>query len=180
MITFNGQITATTCDITWPGSGGTAKDPIVTLPTMPTTALANDGDTAGRQDVSLVIGGSDAQCTSGRAAIELNPNYDAKQSNGYLNNVATNDAATEVQVALRDANNAPDPPRQAVAFGGNRPVDHQADRLRRRIPRHGRCHRRQRQRKRRLHHRLRLIEQPSQYRSGPSGPGHPGRHARNE
>ncbi|WP_349999392.1 fimbrial protein [Stenotrophomonas lacuserhaii] len=106
-ITFNGQITATTCDITWPGSGGTAKDPIVTLPTMPTTALANDGDTAGRQDVSLVIGGSDAQCTSGRAAIELNPNYDAKQSNGYLNNVATNDAATEVQVALRDANNAP-------------------------------------------------------------------------
>ncbi|MBD7953475.1 type 1 fimbrial protein [Stenotrophomonas sp. Sa5BUN4] len=106
-ITFNGQITATTCDITWPGSGGTAKDPIVTLPTMPTTALASAGSTAGKQTVSLLIGGSAAQCTSGNAAIELNPNRDANQSNGYLNNAATVDAATEVQIALRDATDAP-------------------------------------------------------------------------
>ncbi|MBJ7515424.1 MAG: type 1 fimbrial protein, partial [Stenotrophomonas sp.] len=76
-ITFNGEITATTCTITWPGSGGTATDPIVTLPTVPTTALATAGATAGKQTVSLVIGGSDAQCTSGSAAIELNPNRDA-------------------------------------------------------------------------------------------------------
>jgi major type 1 subunit fimbrin (pilin) len=107
-ITFNGEITATTCTITWPGSGGTATDPIVTLPTVPTTALATAGATAGKQTVSLVIGGSDAQCTSGSAAIELNPNRDANQSNGYLNNTAPiGDRAAEVQIALRDATDAP-------------------------------------------------------------------------
>lgn len=106
-ITFNGEITATTCTITWPGSGGTATDPIVTLPTVPTTALASAGATAGKRAVSLVIGGSDAQCTSGLAAIELNPNRDANQANGYLNNTATVDPATNVQIALRDASDAP-------------------------------------------------------------------------
>lgn len=108
-ITFNGQITATTCDITWPGSGGDAKDPIVTLPTVPTTALANAGNTAGKQTVSLVIGGSDTQCTSGNAAIELNPNRDANQSNGFLNNLidAVSGGAENVQVALRDDKDAP-------------------------------------------------------------------------
>lgn len=106
-ITLNGQITATTCDITWPGSGGTPQDPIVTLPTVPTSALANAGDTAGKRTVSLVIGGSDAQCTSGNAAIELNPNRDANQSNGFLNNSAATDPAANVQIALRDATDAP-------------------------------------------------------------------------
>lgn len=106
-ITFNGEITATTCTITWPGSGGTATDPIVTLPTVPTTALAAPGVTAGKRTVSLVIGGPGAQCTSGLAAIELNPNRDANQANGYLNNTATVDPATNVQIALRDANDAP-------------------------------------------------------------------------
>ena len=106
-ITFNGQITATTCDITWPDNGGLTTDPVVTLPTVPTTALGSAGATVGRKAVSLVIGGSDAQCTSGNAAIELNPNRDANQSNGYLNNAATVDAATEVQIALRDAADKP-------------------------------------------------------------------------
>lgn len=107
-ISFEGAVTSTTCTITWPGSGGSATDPIVTLPTVPTSALAAAGATAGKQPISLVIGGSDAQCTSGLAAIELNPNRDANQTNGYLNNTAaTGAAATNVQIALRDANDAP-------------------------------------------------------------------------
>lgn len=108
-ITFNGQITATTCSVTWPGNGGLTKDPIVTLPTVPTTALANAGDTAGTQTVSLVIGGSDAECTSGHAAIELNPKRDANQSNGFLNNLidVASGGAENVQVALRDDKDAP-------------------------------------------------------------------------
>ncbi|KRG73145.1 hypothetical protein ABB28_12270 [Stenotrophomonas chelatiphaga] len=108
-ITFDGEITATTCTITWPGSGGTATDPIVTLPTVPTSALASAGATAGKQAVALVIGGSDAQCTTGHAAIELNPNRDANQTNGYLDNTVAAGAggATNVQIALRDANDAP-------------------------------------------------------------------------
>lgn len=107
-ITFNGQIIATTCSVTWPGNGGLTNDPIVTLPTVPTTALASAGATAGKQTVSLVIGGPGSECTSGNAAIELNPNRDANQSNGFLNNTApVGDRAAEVQIALRDANDAP-------------------------------------------------------------------------
>lgn len=108
-ITFNGQITSVTCTITWPGSGGTTTDPIVTLPTVPTSALAANGATAGKQTVSLVIGGSDSLCTSGNAAIELDPNRTANQTNGYLNNTveAVDGGATNVQIALRDASDAP-------------------------------------------------------------------------
>jgi len=105
-ITFNGQIIATTCSVTWPGNGGLTNDPIVTLPTVPTTALASAGATAGKQTVSLVIGGPGSECTSGNAAIELNPNRNANQSNGFLNNAAAADPADFVQIALRDANDA--------------------------------------------------------------------------
>lgn len=108
-ITFNGEVTSTTCTITWPGNGGETNDPVVTLPTVPTTALAASGATAGKQTVSLVIGGSDSLCTSGHAAIELNPNRDANQANGYLNNTIApiDGGATNVQIGLRDASDAP-------------------------------------------------------------------------
>ncbi|WP_349985548.1 fimbrial protein [Stenotrophomonas sp. WHRI 8082] len=105
-ITFNGEVTSTTCAITWPGAGGTAQDPIVTLPTVPTTSLAAAGATAGKQAVSLVIGTGTGTCTTGTAALELNPNRDAKETNGFLDNTATVDAAPGVQIALRDDSDA--------------------------------------------------------------------------
>lgn len=107
-ITFNGEVTATTCAVTWPGAGGTAQDPIVTLPTVPVTSLAVAGATAGKQVVSLVIGAGTGTCTTGFAALELNPSRNANQSNGFLNNILTGGAeAGNVQVALRDADDAP-------------------------------------------------------------------------
>lgn len=105
-INFEGSVTATTCSITWPG-GGTGTDTTITLPTVPVSALATAGDNAGRQPIRLTIGGTDAQCTSGSAALELNPARTANQTNGYLNNTATATPATNVQIALRDGNDAP-------------------------------------------------------------------------
>lgn len=106
-ITFNGQITATTCQVTWPGSTGTATDPIVTLPTVPTTALSGaEGKTAGKTPIALTIG-ADGTCAASVAAIELNPNRDANQANGYLDNELTSGNAVGVQVALRDASDNP-------------------------------------------------------------------------
>jgi len=104
-ITFNGEVTATTCEVAFPGTGGSATDPIVTLPTVPTTALAAAGNTAGKTPVTVQIGTAAAQCAGNSVALELNPNRNADQANGRLNNTDVA-GATNVQVALRDANDA--------------------------------------------------------------------------
>lgn len=104
-ITFNGEVTATTCQVTFPGTGGSATDPIVTLPTVATTALATAGNTAGKTPVTVQIGTAAAQCAGNSVAVELNPNRNADQTNGRLNNTDVA-GATNVQVALRDANDA--------------------------------------------------------------------------
>lgn len=103
-ITFNGEVTATTCEVAFPGSGGTSADPIVTLPTVPTSALDAAGRTAGRTPVTVQIGTSAAPCNNSSVALELNPNRNAQQTDGRLDNTAATGAATDVQVALRDAN----------------------------------------------------------------------------
>lgn len=105
-ITINGKVTSTTCAITWPGATGTEQDPIITLPTVPTTSLASAGQTAGKKTVSLVIGAGTGTCTTGKAALELNPSRNANQTNGFLNNTAGTDPAQYVQIGLRDADDA--------------------------------------------------------------------------
>lgn len=103
-INIEGHVTAVTCDITWPGNGDATENPLVQLPTVPTTSLTAAGATAGKKPITLMIGGAGALCTSGKAALELNPNRDAEQANGYLNNTASGGGeATNVQVGLRDA-----------------------------------------------------------------------------
>jgi len=99
-ITFNGNVTATTCDVSINGATGT--DGTVTLPTVATGSLAA-GNSAGKTPVTVHVGGSAAQCTSGTVALELNPSRNALVTNGRLNNLATVDKADNVVVGLRDS-----------------------------------------------------------------------------
>ncbi len=104
-ITFNGEVTATTCEVAFPGTGGSATDPVVTLPTVATTSLGTAGNTAGKTPVTVQIGTAAKPCAGNSVALELNPNRNADQANGRLNNTDAT-GATNVQVALRDANDA--------------------------------------------------------------------------
>lgn len=107
LITFNGEVLATTCEVSFPGVGGTAKDPVITLPTVSTTSLGAAGATAGRTPFSVQIGTAATPCTVGTdVAVELNPNSNASITGGRLNNILTGEA-TGVQVQLIDGNGAP-------------------------------------------------------------------------
>ncbi len=99
-ITFNGEVTATTCDVTINGAAGT--DGTVTLPTVATASLAA-GSSSGKTPVTVHVGGSGAQCTSGSVALELNPSRNAQVSNGRLMNLAAASPAANVVVGLRDS-----------------------------------------------------------------------------
>ncbi|EMI5490443.1 type 1 fimbrial protein [Providencia stuartii] len=93
-ITFNGEITATTCDITSSNGG---KDFTVTLPKVSTTALANAGDIAGVTQFDLIL----ENCTSNvavAASFENTTNTDA--SNGNLNPTT---GPANVQIRLADS-----------------------------------------------------------------------------
>lgn len=84
-------------------NGAAGTSPNITLPAVATGSLAA-GASAGNTPVTVHVGGTDAQCTSGSVALELNPNRNAQLTNGRLNNVApVADAASNVVVALRDA-----------------------------------------------------------------------------
>lgn len=108
LITFNGEVLATTCEVSFPGVGGTAKDPVITLPTVSTTSLATVGATAGRTPFSVQVGTATAPCAVGNdVAIELNPNSNASIAGGRLNNILTTGNATGVQVRLIDGSGAP-------------------------------------------------------------------------
>jgi major type 1 subunit fimbrin (pilin) len=99
-ITFNGEVTATTCDVSFNGAAG--NNPTITLPTVATGSLLT-GNSAGKTPVTVHIGGAGAQCTSGSVALELNPNRNASIStSGRLNNIAAATPASNVTVALRD------------------------------------------------------------------------------
>lgn len=105
-ITFNGEVTSSTCEVTFPGAGASAgNDATITLPTVATTALVAPGNTAGKTPVSVQIGTAAVPCSAASVALELNPNRNADQTGGRLNNLAAN-GANNVQVALRDANDA--------------------------------------------------------------------------
>lgn len=99
-ITFNGEVTTTTCDVTINGTAGT--DGNITLPTVATGSLVA-GNSAGKTPVTVHVGGGSAQCTSGSVALELNPNRNAQVTNGRLNNLAAAGPATNVVVGLRDS-----------------------------------------------------------------------------
>lgn len=63
-ITFNGQVTDTTCIVTGGGMATGTGNITVTLPTVSASALPSDGITAGDTPFSLVLSG--ANCTDGK------------------------------------------------------------------------------------------------------------------
>jgi len=79
-ITFNGQITAQTCTINGNGTG--AKDFLVTLPTVSTSALAAAGQTAGRTPFSIAL----SACTpdSGNVHTYFEPGVTTDADTGNL------------------------------------------------------------------------------------------------
>ena len=106
-ITFTGEVTASTCEVTFPGNGGTTLNPTIALATVSTESLAAAGTTAGHKPFQIQIGSTGAPCAIGTGvAVELNPNHSDAITNGRLDNTLASGAAN-VQIQLRDAADAP-------------------------------------------------------------------------
>ncbi len=91
-ITFSGQITDKTCTISTPGGGDFA----VNLPTMSMNSLASAGAVAGRTPFSINL----SECSSGSVATYFEPGATVDFETGRLNNQASTDAASNVQLQL--------------------------------------------------------------------------------
>lgn len=103
-ITFNGEITATTCEVSGGGNGSGAGDITVTLPTVSASALP-DGKTAGDSNFSLTLSGAD--CTDGKTAalwIEATQTPALDMATGALINQQAG-GAKNVQVRLVNPSN---------------------------------------------------------------------------
>lgn len=104
-ITFNGDITDTTCTVTGgTGTDGAAQNVTVTLPTVSTTALGTAGQTAGDTQFQLIIGASgQTGCTNGKiASLHFEPSQSPMidATTGNLKNSTASGSATNVQVAV--------------------------------------------------------------------------------
>ncbi|MBO1114224.1 fimbrial protein [Bordetella petrii] len=115
-ITFNGEITASTCDIV--NSGGPDFD--VDLPTVSTSTLDASGKTAGWTQFDIELANCTGSLSNVMAYFEAGPNVDTAR--GHLNNTIPVGAggATEVQIALRDAHGAGN---IVIGSPGNQTVD---------------------------------------------------------
>jgi major type 1 subunit fimbrin (pilin) len=108
-ITFNGQVTDTTCTITGGGAATGTGNITVTLPTVSSSMLSADGMTAGDTNFSLLLGGG-TNCTNGKTAalwVETSATPALDASTGALKNQAAG-GASNVQVRMiNPANNQP-------------------------------------------------------------------------
>ncbi|WP_435928702.1 fimbrial protein [Dryocola sp. BD613] len=97
-ITINGKLTNATCTVKVDSSA--TGDAVVTLPTLPASMLAAEGNTAGATNFSMKL--TNCTPTSGkvRAFFESGANVDA--STGRLNNALTTGQAKNVQIQLRN------------------------------------------------------------------------------
>lgn len=98
-ITFNGKLTANTCDVSVNGQGANAT---VVLPTVGTNQLDAAGKTAGRTNFNMALTNCSGTLTTASAYFEAGPTVDLV--NGRLNN--TTGTATDVSLQLRDGSNA--------------------------------------------------------------------------
>jgi len=96
-ITFNGEVTDKTCTIATPQGA----DFTVTLPTVSRNTLANAGQVAGRTPFSINL----TQCSPGNVATYFEPGATVDLGSGRLNNTATANPATLVQLQLLGDNN---------------------------------------------------------------------------
>lgn len=108
-ITFNGQITDTTCTVTGGGAATGTGNVTVTLPTVSTSALAADGKTAGDTNFSLVLGGG-TNCANGKTAalwVETSQTPALDTATGALKNQSTGGAGNVEVRMVNPANNQP-------------------------------------------------------------------------
>ena len=105
-ITFNGNITDATCDVSLEYKGaavGTAGTGTIALDEVSKTALACANSSAGQVPFFIVA----ENCTLGTPAkTKVAANFKSANGDnqGYLNNTASTDAATNVQFRLLDSN----------------------------------------------------------------------------
>ncbi|WP_201312559.1 fimbrial protein [Dyella sp. EPa41] len=107
-LTFKGNITTVTCDVTGgAGTGGGTGDIIITLPTVGVSTLAAANQTAGATPFSLTIGGTGATgCTNGKiASLNFEPASSplVNATTGNLKNTTGTGYAQNVEVALVNA-----------------------------------------------------------------------------
>ena len=104
-ITFNGLVVADTCTTTLTGG---ASATAVTLPTVPTTALAVAGNTAGQTPFSLSVTGCGAAAATSGIRYTLTPSAYHTNNNSLLDNTGT---AANVGVEILEG-------ATAIAFAG--------------------------------------------------------------
>ena len=107
-ITFNGQITDTTCTVTGGGAATGTGNITVTLPTVSTSSLPNGGSTAGDTNFSLTLSG--ANCTDGKTAalwIETTQTPALDTATGALINQVSGGAGNVEVRMVNPANNQP-------------------------------------------------------------------------
>lgn len=107
-ITFNGQLTANTCDVIVDGQ---AADATVTLPTIGTNQLSAATQTAGRTGFNMALKNCAGTLKTAAAFFEAGASVD--QVTGRLKNMTG--TATNVALQLRDGTSAA----QAVIQAGN-------------------------------------------------------------
>ncbi|GAB5070590.1 fimbrial protein [Citrobacter sedlakii] len=98
-ITFNGQLTATTCDAVVDTQGA---DATVILPTVGTNQLTTAGQTAGRTGFNIALTNCQGTLQNASAFFEAGPTVDLP-SGHLLNKTGT---ATGVSLQLRDESSA--------------------------------------------------------------------------
>lgn len=105
-ITFNGELTATTCDVIVDGQ---AADAAVTLPMIGTNQLISATQIAGRTGFSMALNNCAGTLKTASAFFEAGASVD--QATGHLKNMTG--SATNVSLQLRDASTASQTPIQA-------------------------------------------------------------------
>jgi len=100
-ITFNGQISATTCSIDGNGSG--SANFTVTLDPVGVSSLATSGATAGGKPFHISL--SNCTPSAGNAYTYFEPGTTVDQSTGHLIN--TNGTAQNVQIGLLNSDSTP-------------------------------------------------------------------------
>ncbi|MDV5526881.1 fimbrial protein [Enterobacter hormaechei] len=98
-ITFNGELTATTCDAVVDNQAANAT---VVLPTVGTNQLVNLGETAGRTGFNIALTNCQGTLKTASAFFEAGPTVDL--ASGHLLNKGG--SATNVSLQLRDESSA--------------------------------------------------------------------------
>lgn len=109
-ITFNGELTATTCDADVDGQG---PDATIVLPIVGTNQLTSEAQTAGRTGFTIGLSNCAGTLQTASAFFEAGSTVDL--TTGHLKNISTDAAAaTNVSLQLLDEGNS-----EAVIQAGN-------------------------------------------------------------